>query len=59
MAYRLVCPEWAKAYWNANECSVERCTDGTFVVIDHSLNGVVILEATTELEAKDWLGLRW
>ena len=37
-----VCPEWAKPHWNPNECTIMECEDGTFAVVDHSLNGITI-----------------
>lgn len=44
-----VCPEWAKGAWNPNECTIEKCTDGTFALVDHSLCGVTIaVEETRE-----------
>ncbi len=41
-----VCPDWAIPYWNQTECTITPCTDGTHVVLDHSLNGVEIFIGT-------------
>lgn len=54
--FGFVCPDWAVPHWNQNECTVEKCTDGTHIVLDHSLNGVVIYAAETEKECREWLG---
>ncbi|MFA7286845.1 MAG: hypothetical protein WC052_04280 [Patescibacteria group bacterium] len=50
-----VCPGWAKPHWNALECTIEECTDGSHVVLDHSLNGVTIYAGATRKDCSDWL----
>lgn len=50
-----VCPDWAKEVWDRNECTVEPTTDGTFVVLDHSIQTVVYTGKTRE-ECETWLG---
>jgi hypothetical protein len=45
-----ICPEWARPYWDAAECTIEPCSDGTFAVVDHSLNGVTIAVERTYKE---------
>lgn len=51
--FGFVCPDWAKPHWNLNECTIMECTDGTYAVVDHSLNGVTIyVEKTREECAK-------
>jgi hypothetical protein len=50
-----VCPAWAKSVWNQNECSVETATNGTFAVVDHSLQ-ITVYVGTTREECENWLG---
>ena len=45
-----VCPEWAKPYWDPLECQIHPCGDGTFALVDHSLNGVTIAVERTRME---------
>ena len=52
--YGFVCPEWARLYWNQNECTVEPTTDGDFAVLDHSIQSVVFRGKTRE-ECASWL----
>jgi len=53
--FGFTCPDWAKPFWNQSECTVEKCTDGTYIVLDHSLNGVEIYAAPTKGECTKWL----
>ncbi len=53
--FGFVCPDWAKEVWNKNECTVEPSTDGTFVVLDHSIQ-TVVYRGKTDKECLDWLG---
>jgi hypothetical protein len=53
--FGFVCPEWAKSHWNPAECVIMQCTDDTFAVIDHSLNGVVVYVGKSHEECSLWL----
>lgn len=55
ITFGFVCPDWAKNVWNQNECTVEPATDGTVVVLDHSIQTVVYVGHTRK-ECDDWLG---
>jgi len=49
-----VCPDWAKPYWNPLECTLEKATDGTHVVLDHSIQ-VVVYVGTLDA-CRRWFG---
>jgi hypothetical protein len=53
--FGFVCPKELIPHWNQNECTIEKCTDGTFVVLDHSIQTVVYVGHTRK-ECSDWLG---
>jgi hypothetical protein len=53
--FGFICPDWAKPHWNQQECTIERCADGTFVVLDHSLNGVEVYLGISHEECARWL----
>ena len=50
-----VCPDWALEHWNQNECTIEKCTDGDFAVVDHSVQVTIYVGKTYE-ECENWLG---
>lgn len=49
-----VCPSWATKHVNPREWTIEPCTDGTYAIIDHSLNGVTVYVGKTATECRDW-----
>ena len=49
-----ICPNWAKNYWDPNECTVEPTTDGTAVVLDHGIQ-TTVFSAETVQECTQWL----
>ncbi len=50
-----VCPEWAKDHWLENECTIEKCTDGRYAVVDHSVQTTIYIGETKD-ECVEWLG---
>ncbi|OGE78264.1 MAG: hypothetical protein A2751_03880 [Candidatus Doudnabacteria bacterium RIFCSPHIGHO2_01_FULL_46_14] len=53
--FGFVYPPEFQAHWNALECTIENATDGTFVIVDHSLNGAEIYIGRDRKECADWL----
>lgn len=53
--FGFVCPEELRDRWNTSECTIENAADGTAVIVDHSLNGVVIYIGRNRQECADWL----
>lgn len=49
-----VCPTWAYGYWNPRECTIEECTDGSYVVLDHSIQ-TTVYEGGSRKECVDFL----
>lgn len=52
--FGFVCPDWAKPHWNQCECTIEDATDGTCVVLDHSIQTVVYVGHNRK-ECAGWL----
>ena len=50
-----VCPKWALACWLPEECTIEKCTDGRYAVVDHFIQTTIYIGTTAE-ECTDWLG---
>lgn len=53
--FGFVCPEWAQSGWDARECTIEPCTDGSYAVVDHNLQATVYV-GKSRTECIDWLG---
>ncbi len=49
-----ICPDWAKPHWDATQCSIEHCTDGTYLVLCHSTQEGIYVGETRE-ECAQWL----
>lgn len=49
-----VCPPEMVPHWKQSECTIEPCTDGDFVVLDHSIQAMVFIG--TQAECKSFLG---
>lgn len=47
MAGKFTCPKVLEPYWNIKECTVQKCTDGSYIILDHSIQSV-IYEGTRE-----------
>jgi hypothetical protein len=35
------CPKWAIGLWNPLECTIEKCSDGSHIILDHSVQSVI------------------
>lgn len=53
--FGFVCEKWALGHWSPRECTVEHATDGSYVIIDHSLNGAEIYVGKSLNECREWL----
>lgn len=35
-------------YWSPEACTIEKCTDGTYAIVDHSIQSTVAVADTVE-----------
>ena len=52
--FGFTCPEELLPFWNQSECTIENCTDGTAIVLDHSIQREVYHGHNRE-ECANWL----
>ncbi|MEI6863913.1 MAG: hypothetical protein WCK46_00870 [Candidatus Adlerbacteria bacterium] len=45
-----VCPDWALEYWDPDECTILKCTDGAYAVVDHSVQQTIFVGRQFECE---------